>query len=70
MLSLSECACCTFCFVEAADVEYESKSPQEQLEARIAQLTNEKEELLTKWQCNEEELKRANERKNSALSCV
>ena len=50
-----------FCFVEAADVEYESKLAQEQLEARIVQLTNEKEELHAKLQCYEEELKTANE---------
>ena len=56
-----------FCFVEAADVEYETKVGQEQLEARIVQLTNEKEELLTKWQHYEEELKRANECENSTL---
>ena len=56
-----------FCFVEAADVEYESKVAQQQLEARIVQLTNEKEDLLTKLQYYEEDLKRANECEKSAL---
>ena len=56
-----------FCFVEATDVEYESKVAQEQMEARIAQLTNEKEELLAKWQHYEKELKRANECENSVM---
>ena len=56
-----------FCFIEAADVEYESKVAQEQLETRIVQLTNEKEELLAKWQHCEEELKRANECENSVM---
>lgn len=50
-----------FCFVEVADVEYVA---QQQLEARIVQLTNEKEELVTKWQ---EELKTANECEISVL---
>ena len=56
-----------FCFVEAADVEYESKVAHQQPEARIVQLTNEKEDLLTKLQYYEEDLKRANECENSAL---
>ena len=47
--------CChAMCVFEAADVEYESK-----VEARIVQLTNEKEELVTKWRCCEDELKTA-----------
>ena len=53
-----------FCFVEAADVEYE------QLEARIVQLTNEKEELVNKWQRYEEELKTANECEISVLCYI
>ena len=63
MLShISHFAC--VCFVGAADVEYKSKVAQEQLEARIVQLTNEKEELVTNWQ---EELKTANECEISVL---
>ena len=54
-------------FVEATDVEYESKVAQEQLEARIVQLTNEKEELHTKWKHHEEELKTANKCANSVI---
>ena len=56
-----------FCFVEPTDVEYKSKVAQEQLETRIAQLTNEKEELLTKCQHYEEKLKTANECENSTI---
>ena len=51
------------CFVEAA--ECESKSAQEQLKARIVQLTYDKKELVTKWLCSEENLKAANECKYS-----
>ena len=59
-----------FCFVEAADVEYMSKEAQEQLEARIVQLTNEKEELVTKWLHYEEELKTANECEISVMCYI